>query len=255
MIDGHTVVIVDDEPLARRRLRQLIGAAPGFNVISEVADGTSALQAMQGQPPDVLFLDIEIPGLDVFSLCEALGDRAPAIVFVTAYPEHAPRAFEIEAVDYLVKPVTRDRFSRTLGRLRRVLGGDRRLRGTQEERPTVESESTRPIARVLIPGGRQDIVVPVAEIDWLSADGAYLIVHTCGRRHVIRDSLVSLLRRLDERQFMQVHRSAAVNLDRVRATRRTADGQLAVVLADGTRVDVSRRRADAVLAKLGRLSR
>lgn len=228
----HTVVIVDDERLARLRVRQLLAPTKDFVVAAEFGDGATAGAAITRHAPDVVFLDIEMPGLDGFALAEAVRDTRSRIVFLTAHPQHAARAFDIEATDYLVKPVTQARFAQALQRVRRALE---------------QSQD-----RLLVPSPRGDVSIDTSEIDWLGADGAYVRVHWGGRYEVLRESLVGLARRLGPGQFVQVHRSAAVNLRRVRGTRRSASGELHLVLEDGTRVPVSRRRRGAVLRRLGR---
>lgn len=262
--DGHlvarrryTVVIADDEPLARRRLRQLLDDAEDFEVVSEAADGQAAVEATRAASPDVVFLDVQMPALDGFAVLGAFGDRSPYVVFVTAFPEHAHRAFDVDAVDYLVKPVTRARFATAMSRARRALGRDTTPASTliEQVQRALQHPTTTHATRIFVPGGRRDVIVPATSIDWLGADGAYVHVHETGRTHLLRDSLAAVLSRLDPRQFVQVHRSAAVNLDRVRETRRSADGGLSLVLTDGSRMTVSRRRSDEVLRSLGRVGR
>ena len=253
----YTAIIADDEPLARRRLRQLLADAADFEVVVEAADGSAAVEAARAASPDVVFLDVQMPGLDGFAVHDAFGHRAPYVVFITAHPEHAHRAFDIAAIDYLVKPVTRARFAAALERVRRVLQSETVTVGSLVDhvQRALRQPASPHAARLFVPGGRRDVIVPTCDIDWLGADGAYLRVYEGGRIHVLRDSLAAVLARLDPRQFVQIHRSAAVNLDRVRETRRSADGRLSLVLVDGSRMNVSRRRSDDVLRSLGRVAR
>lgn len=229
----YSVLIVDDEPLARLRVRQLLANAEGFTIAGECSDAASALAAVRKLLPDLLFLDIHMPGVDGIKVAEAIRKTGTRVIFLTAHPEHAVRAFDIDAIDYLVKPVSQARFTEAVGKAGRAL-------------------EARVMDRLLISTGRGDVVVPTDEIDWLAADGAYVYVYHGGRRHLLRESLTSLAQRLGPQRFVSVHRSAAVNVDRVRETRRGEGADLDVILMDGTRVPVSRRRAAAVLRRLGR---
>ncbi len=229
----YSVLIVDDEPLARLRVRQLLANAEGFTIAGECSDAASALAAVRKLLPDLLFLDIHMPGVDGIKVAEAIRKTGTRVIFLTAHPEHAVRAFDIDAIDYLVKPVSQARFTEAVGKAGRAL-------------------EARVMDRLLISTGRGDVVVPTDEIDWLAADGAYVYVYHGGRRHLLRESLTSLAQRLGPQRFVSVHRSAAVNVDRVRETRRGEGADLEVILMDGTRVPVSRRRAAAVLRRLGR---
>ena len=232
MIPGarYSVLVVDDEPLARQRIRQLLSAAPDFDVVGECADGSAVEGAVRELRPDIVFLDIKMIHADGFAAQAAIRDAVRHVVFVTAHPEHAPRAFDVAALDYLVKPLTTERFNAALDRVRRAGGADSTPRiflGTQQ-------------------GG---VSVPIAEISWVEADGAYVVVHASGKRHVLRESLAEMLERLGGGRFARIHRSAIVNLDRVRATRRVREG-LEIELVDGTRVPVSRRRARQLISRL-----
>jgi len=224
------VLLIDDEPLARRRLRQLLASATDFDVVGECEDAREAAGQVAALRPDVVFLDIRMPHLDGFGVRDALRDRVRHVVFVSAHPEHAARAFDVAASDYLVKPVTRERFRDALDRLRRALAA-----------PGEE--------RVLLGGRLGGATVAVADVLWLEARGAYVRVHEAERRHVVRETLAQVIARLGGALFLRVHRSAAVNLGRVRALRRGTKG-LAVELDDGRQLPISRRRARDVLARL-----
>jgi two-component system LytT family response regulator len=226
----YSALVVDDEPLARRRIRQLLSAAPDFDIVGECDDGSAVAEAVRRARPDVVFLDVRMIHVDGFAAQAAIRDAVRHIVFVTAHPEHASRAFDIEALDYLVKPVTRDRFNAALDRVRRAGAGD-----------------TAP--RVFLGSQQGGVTVPIRDITWAEADGAYAVVHAGGRRQVLRQSLGELLERLGAARFARIHRSAIVNLDRVSGTRRIRDG-LEIELDDGTRVPVSRRRTRNLLARL-----
>jgi two-component system LytT family response regulator len=227
----YSALVVDDEPLARQRIRQLLSAAPDFDIVGECDDGSTVAEAVRRCRPDVVFLDIRMIHADGFAAQAAIRDVVRHVVFVTAHPEHASRAFDVEALDYLVKPVTVERFSAALDRVRRAGAGD-------------------PTPRIFLGSQQGGVTVAIADIAWAEADGAYVVVHAGGRRHVLRQSLSDLLERLGTARFTRIHRSAVVNLDRIRATRRTRDG-LEIALDDGTRVPVSRRRARGLMARLG----
>jgi DNA-binding LytR/AlgR family response regulator len=229
----YRALIIDDEPLARRRLRQLLSAAPDFEVVGECDDARQAADLARTLRPDVAFVDIGMPHLDGFGVQGALRERVPIIVFVTAHPEHAARAFDVAASDYLVKPVTQARFNAALDRIRRAAGD----RGAE---------------RILLGGRLGGAAVSVADVLWLEADGAYVTVHLAHRDHVVRESLVELLDRFGSTRFLRIHRSAGVNLAHVRALRRQSPG-LVIELSNGTRVPVSRRKAGKVVEFLRRV--
>jgi two-component system LytT family response regulator len=225
-------LIVDDEPLARRGIRQLLAREPDMVVVGECRDGRAALAALDTLAPDLVFLDVQMPELDAFEVIRARGaDRMPIVVFVTAYDAFAVRAFEAQALDYLVKPLVASRFTAAMARVRE------RVR-----------ERRRAVLMVGTPTG--SLVVDAGDIDWIEADDYYSRVHIGGARHLIRESLASLWRRLDSSEFVRVHRGALVRLDRIREIRVTPKGRTLAVLRDGTKVPVSRRRRAALQALL-----
>lgn len=229
----YRVLLIDDEPLARRRLRQLLSAAPDFDVVGECDDARQAAELVRTLRPDVVFLDIRMPHLDGFGVQAALRERVRHVVFVTAHPEYAARAFDVAASDYLVKPVTQARFNEALDRLRRTGGA---AQGTD---------------RILLGGRLGGATVPVEDVVWLEADGAYVTVHLADRDHAVRESLAQLLDRLGPTRFLRIHRSAGINLAHVRALRRLPRG-LMVELSNGTRLAISRRKASEVVELLRR---
>ena len=255
-------LIADDEPLARRGIRQLLEAHEDVRVIGECRDGRETLRALQTQAPDLLFLDVQMPEVDGFGVLRAHGpERMPAVIFVTAYDEFAVQAFETHALDYLVKPVNDARFAAALSRVReRMRSADalelaRRLGALLETSSTRETGSVgdhHRMRRLLVPTPAGDLLLDVDEIDWIQAEDYYAAVHARGRRHLVRESLNMLEARLDPTRFVRVHRSAIVSVDRVRELR-AAHGESVLVLRDGTRVPVSRRRREQV-ATLLRLS-
>jgi two-component system LytT family response regulator len=278
------VLIVDDEPVARRGARRVVEARPDACVVGECRSGTEAVRAILELAPDVVLLDVQMPGLDGLGVVREVGaERMPAVVFVTAYDEFAVRAFEVAAVDYVVKPYTDERLARALDRalerraerraaglqrqLLALLGGGGAVRAasaTGAGAPPHDHDGADPAAarnrnvpaapwlsRLLVTVGTRSIVVPVGEVTWIRADDYYASVFTGGTAYLLREPLTDLERRLDPREFLRVHRSAIVRLAAVRALERTAQGRLVVLLRDGTRVPVSRARRDAVVGALG----
>jgi two-component system LytT family response regulator len=232
-------VIVDDEPLARRGVRQLLAAYPDIAVVGECRDGREAVRALAALKPDLIFLDIQMPGLDGFGVIRAHGvERMPAVVFVTAHDEFAVRAFEAQALDYLVKPLGEARFRTTVARVR------------ERMRLASAGDASKRLAALLAAAGEQRITVTTAagelviaanEVEWISAEDYYAGLHLRGTKHLVRESLASLETRLDARKFVRVHRGAIVRVDQIRELRPGVMGAV-VVLRDGTRVPVSRRR-------------
>ncbi len=263
------VLLVDDEPLANAGLRALLGPHPDFEIVGEALSGRDAVSAIARLAPDLVFLDVQMPRLDGFGVLRAAmaasGGRLPAVIFVTGYDEFALNAFEVQALDYLLKPVAEDRFRRALDRVRhlrranaargQVAELERRLRALLEQvigsapapgpPPPVYRE------RLLVSSGARARVIDVASIDWIGARDYCAELHVGPVSHVIRESVTALESELDPRHFLRVHRSAIVNLDRVTGTQRTSMRGLELVLASGARVGVARNRRHAVLERLG----
>ena len=229
----HGVVIIDDESLARQRLRQLLHEAPDFAVVGECADARRIADVVRELKPEVVFLDIRMPHVDGFEAQEAIRSQVRHVVFVTAHAEHAARAFDVAASDYLVKPVTQARFRAALDRIRRTLGEP----GTE---------------RILLGGRQGGAAVDVSDVSWVEADGAYVVVHAAGRKHVLRESMAQILERLGAGSFVRIHRSAGINLAHVKAVKRGKAKGLEVELSDGIRLPISRRKARDVVELLRR---
>jgi len=228
----HGVVIIDDESLARQRLRQLLHEAPDFAVVGECADARRIAEVVRDLKPEVVFLDVRMPHVDGFEAQEAIRSLVRHVVFVTAHAEHAARAFDVAASDYLVKPVTQARFKAALDRIRRTLG--------------------EPGSERILLGGRQGAAVDVSDVSWIEADGAYVVVHAGGRKHVLRESMSQILERLGAGSFVRIHRSAGINLSHVKAVKRGKAKGLEVELSDGMRLPISRRKARDVVELLRR---
>lgn len=227
------VLLVDDEALARQRLRQLLHEAPDFDVVGECADARRVADVVRELRPDVVFLDIRMPHVDGFEAQEAIRSLVKHVVFVTAHAEHAARAFDVAASDYLVKPVTQARFKVALDRIRRTLGD-----------PGSE--------RILLGSRQGGAAVNIADVTWIEADGAYVIVHASGRRHVLRETMAQIIDRLGAGTFIRIHRSAGINLAHVRAIQRGKTKGLEVEMNDGVRLPISRRKARDVVELLRR---
>jgi two-component system LytT family response regulator len=248
-------VIADDEPLARRGIRQLLAPHADVAVVAEARNGEETVRALRALRPDLLFLDVQMPGLDGFGVLREHGPGGmPAVIFVTAHDEFAVRAFDAHALDYLVKPVDEARFARALERARaRMRAAEAVERWDRMEALLAQHEAPRP--RLLVPTAAGELLLDADEIDWIEADDYYAAVHARGRRLLLRESLASLEARLDPGVFVRAHRSAIVNLARVRELRAEAAGETALVLRDGTRVPVSRRRREHVSWALRRAAR
>ena len=261
-------LIVDDEPLARRGIRQLLESSADVDVVGECRNGREALAAFDSLAPDLVCLDVQMPELDGLEVVRARGaSRMPHVIFVTAYDEFAVRAFETHALDYLVKPVNEARFAAALNRVRERMRFTEALELSRRIGDLLASHDKRgdtdtpvratllPARRLVVPTSTGDLVLDVDEVDWIQAEDYYAAIHVRGRRHLIRESLASLEQRLDPERFVRVHRSAIVRLDRVREMRAITAGESVLVLRDGTRVPVSRRRREQVAELLRRMTR
>jgi two-component system LytT family response regulator len=233
------VLVVDDEPLARSNLLSLMASEEGIDVIGECGSGPQALAAIREQKPDLVFLDVQMPECDGFDVLELLGgEQPPAVVFVTAYDQHALRAFEFGALDYLLKPFDDARFKRALGRARERLGSSGRERYGKLERLVLKSAG-------------QVLFLNIAEIDWIGAADYYASLHVGPRTHLLRRGLAELEQDLDPAAFCRIHRSTIVKLDRVRGLEAGADGEYEVLIDGGTRLRLSRRYRKALQERLG----
>jgi len=257
------VLVVDDEPLAREGVRLLAEREPDLAVVGECGSAGEAELAITALAPDVMFLDVQLPGESGLALAARLGrERAPLVVCVTAYEEHAVRAFELHAVDYLLKPVDPGRFADAVERVRRLLAAaaraeahDRLLAALDALRapPTPPSEAVAAplLERLSVRVGDRLMVVRLADVDWIAADGDYVRLHVAGKGALVRARMVQLEHRLDPRHFLRVHRSAIANLDAVRSVEVGGNGDYVLRMRDGSRIRISRSYRDAVLAALG----
>lgn len=253
--------VADDEAPARATLRLLLGRDPEITVVAECASGPETVAALRRERPELVFLDVQMPGADGFEVIEALrGPEAPRVVFVTAHAEHALEAFDAEAVDYLLKPFDDERFVRALARAkiavreREALDLARRLGGLVAEPPRGPDPAAapRPVERIAVRQASGIQLVPVDEIDWIGAQDYYAELHVGSCSYLVREPLRSLESRLDPRRFARIHRGAIVNLARVRTLEPATHGEWIVVLADGARLRLSRSHRRSLGALLGR---
>lgn len=263
MIDARAplrVALADDEPTARATLRLLLNRHADLEIVAECVDGAATVEAVRAVRPQLLFLDVQMPEMDGFAVLAALEpEETPAVVFVTAYDEHALRAFDVQALDYLLKPFSDDRFERCLARVRQRIGGDglaelgRRVQGLLAGvcLPPSTGGGTG-VERLLVSGNGRTIVVNVGEIDWIEAADYCVELHVGKRSHVLRRTLAELESELDPSRFVRIHRSAIVNVERVRQIRPYLKGDAYVDLADGTQLRLSRTHRESLLAALSR---
>jgi two-component system LytT family response regulator len=227
------VLVVDDEPLARRRLTDLLSKVADVSEVLEAADGEAAMQMIDSRRPDVVFLDMQMPGLSGLDVIDAVGtDRMPVTVFVTAYDQYAIRAFEASALDYLLKPFSDERFEASVQRIHRRLG---------EQRPTLMAVTESPRwDRLVVKSAGTTHFVKTADIDWIEAVGVYVNLYIAGKAMLYRSPIHLLADKLDPAHFVRIHRSAIVNLESILHLEPISHGEFEVVLKHGGRTKVSR---------------
>ncbi|MCI0698486.1 LytTR family DNA-binding domain-containing protein [candidate division KSB1 bacterium] len=252
-------IIVDDEKPARRRLRELLEKQPDIAIVAECSNGAEAVRKIRALQPDLLLLDIQMPGLDGFGVVDAIGAaQMPATIFVTAYDRYALKAFEVSALDYLLKPFSDERFERSLARVLSFVRTSRReelnhriLSLLDQIQPKQPNNTSDPLDCLMIKDGGRVLFLRVEEIDWIEGAGVYVQVHTAGKTWLHRISLSELEAKLDARQFLRIHRSTIVNLQKVRELHPHSHGDFLVVLHDGTELKLSRSYRQKVEASLG----
>jgi two-component system LytT family response regulator len=241
------MLIVDDEAPARDKLRRWLAECPDFEVAGEAADGLAAAAAIEKLQPDAVFLDIQMPGLSGLEVAAQLEPaQAPLLVFVTAFDEHAIKAFELNAIDYLLKPYDKDRLRKTLDRLRERRGAE----GATQAAVATARAQTGSSERLLVPVGDELQLIDAAAIHWLEADDNYVHVHAAQAKYLVRRTLADLLVQLGER-FARIHKSAAVNIAEVKSLSPLFKGDHEVLLRNGTVLRLSRRFKDALFARIG----
>ena len=261
-----TVLVADDEPLARRRLLRLLRAEPGVEVVAECKGGRSAVEQIRARNPDLVFLDIQMPDLDGFGVIAEVGpERMPSVVFVTAFDQYALRAFEVHALDYLLKPFEAERFHSALVRARANLSpqreasypGEERLRrllaevlgtGQGREGETAAKSPSRFFERVAVKTDGATRILQIADVDWFETDGNYVRVHVGKSTYLIRSTANRLQEELDPRRFARIHRRFLVNIDRVVGLEPWFGGDAIVLLRDGSKLRLSRNYREGFLA-------
>jgi two-component system LytT family response regulator len=248
-------LIVDDEPIARARVLSLLGDEPDIDVVGECSNGPQAVSAITEKSPDLIFLDVQMPEMDGFEVARTLGpDRMPAVVFVTAFDQYALQAFEVHALDYLLKPFSAQRFKSALSHARQQLA---QRQATTIGRQVLEmlpemGRRERAVDRLVVKSSGRVYFVRIADIDWCEAAGNYVSLHVGQQSHLIRETMSRLESQLDARQFVRVHRSTIVNVDRIQEMRSSFNGEHVLHLRDGTRLTLSRGYRDALQTRLGK---
>ena len=233
------VVIVDDEKMARERLKRLLSGSSDVELLAECADGPAAVAAIREHKPDVVFLDVQMPKMDGFEVLRQI-EEMPVVVFVTAFDRFALKAFEAQALDYLLKPFDEERVQKTLERVRTYLEGDSK-RSLQDRLAALlhATAETHLSACLLVKNGERVTVLRPREIDWVEADGDYVHLHVGQESHLLRSKLCDVEQRLKAGGFVRIHRSRLVNLERVKEFRALFRGECVAVLKNGARLNVS----------------
>jgi two-component system LytT family response regulator len=247
------VLLSDDETLARERLRSLLEEEADLEIVAECGDGKSAVATIERERPDLVFLDIQMPEVDGFGVVQELRDTMPLTIFVTAYDRYAMKAFEVHALDYLLKPVGKERLKAAVDRARGQLG--RPPDGIFQRRVLellgdMEARQQAP-ERIVIKSDGEIVCLRPNEIDWAESAGNYVCLHVGAATHILRETITALESRLGPRQFMRVHRSTLVNVDRIKTLKPSLYGDYSILLRDGTKLTLSRGFRETVLKRLG----
>jgi two-component system, LytTR family, response regulator len=252
-------LIVDDEPAARAAIRTLLTPDPEILVVGECPDGVSALDTIRADTPDLVLLDVQMPGMDGFTMLQQLAPpELPVVVFVTAYDQYALRAFEAHALDYLLKPFSNERFRETLTRAKHQvrqgkLGAlHQQLVSLLETGGRTAPPESAYLKRLVIKSGSRVTILGVRDIDWVEADGDYVRVHTGRAWHVLRETMKRLETQFDPARFVRIHRSTIVNVERIKELQPYFHGEYVVVLQDGTHLKLSRGYKEHLETALGR---
>ncbi len=236
-------VIVDDEPLARRRIRRMLVADSEIEILEDCSNGREAIEVIGKQSPDLVFLDVQMPEVDGFAVLQSIKpEKMPLVVFVTAFDRYAIRAFEFYALDYLLKPFDRRRFERSLERAKSRLSSGREGDLGQRALSLLEELKARSnhIERLVIKSGGRAFFLKIDEIDWIEAEGKYVRLHVGKESYLLREAISSLEAHLDPKQFPRIHRSTIVNIDRIRELQPWFHNEYRVILRDGTELMLSR---------------
>lgn len=248
------VVIVDDEPLGRTVIREMLRRDAEIEIVGECAAGREAIEALDGTRPDLVFLDVQMPEVDGFEVLSALDPGTlPMVVFVTAYDQYAVRAFDVHAVDYLLKPFDRERFERAVEHAKAQLKRERSGAVTERILALLEAQKARPrhLERVVIKSNGRVFFLKTDEIDWIGAEGNYVSLHVKKETYLLRETISGIEAQLDPAKFPRIHRSRIVNIDRIRELRPWSHGEYHVILHDGAQLTLSRGYRDRLQKLLG----
>ena len=251
------VLVVDDEPLARDMLREMLQDDPQAEIVGESCNGREALDAIRTHKPDLIFLDVQMPELGGFDVLETIEPASlPYVIFVTAYDQYAVRAFEVQALDYLLKPFDQDRFDISWQRAKKQLMRDRNG-GNMDQRIITLLEELKAgkkyLERLVIKAAGRIYFLDTAEIEWIEAEGNYVSVHAGKKSHLLRETITCLETQLDPKKFVRIHRSAIVRLDFIQELQPWFHGEYRVILQDGTQLTLSRNHREKLQEALGRL--
>jgi two-component system LytT family response regulator len=253
-------LVVDDEPVARARVLSLLRNETDIEVVGECSNGPQAVSVIEATAPDLVFLDVQMPEMDGFALARTLGRDMPAVVFVTAYDEYALQAFEIHALDYLLKPFSAERFKSALTHVRQHIAKRQAAAGGRQlatllppmQQPAPDQERRERRDRLVIKSSGRIYFVRIQDIDWCEASGNYVRLHIGQQTHMVRGTMSHLESQLDAAQFVRIHRSAIVNVERIQELRSSFNGEYLITLNDKTRLTLSRGYRDGLQARLGK---
>lgn len=249
------VLLVDDEPLAREMIREMLRDDSEAEIVGECVNGREAVEMIQTLTPEVIFLDVQMPEVGGFEVLEALkAKQMPHVIFVTAYDQYAVRAFEVHALDYLLKPFDRERFAASWQRAKAQILRDRNGKLDQRILAILEElkAGAKYLERLVIKSGGRIFFLEVDEIDWIEAEGNYVSVHKNGKAHLLRETISSLESQLDPKKFIRIHRSSIVNIQRIKELQPWFHGEYRVILQDGTQLTLSRNYRDNLQDILGK---
>jgi two-component system, LytTR family, response regulator len=247
------VLIVDDEPIARKGIRRLLDEAPDVEIVGECGDGAEAVSAIRKRSPDLVLLDVQMPELDGFGVLEKVGlEQGPEIIFVTAYDEYTLRAFDVHALDYLLKPVNPERFHKALGRARARLQNKSSERLNNNLLALLENyrREEKTATRFAVKTRQGALLVNADDVDWVEAAGNYVSLRVGAQAHLLSETISGVESRLDPRKFLRIHRSRIVNVERIKLLRPLFHGEYEIVLKDGTRLTSGRAYRERIRERL-----
>lgn len=249
------VLVVDDEPLAREKIRGMTADDLDLIVVGECSNGAEAIEAIRSLRPDLVLLDVQMPEVGGFAVLEALKDESiPPVIFITAYDHYAVRAFEFHALDYLLKPFDRERFNTAIERAKRHLRRDSSANGIDARILALLEQMREPprySERLVVKSSGRVFFLNTVEIDWIEAEGNYINIHTGKKSYLLRETISGMEAQLDPREFVRIHRSAIVNISRIKELQPWSHGEYHVILLDGTRLTLSRSYRDKLQSALG----